>query len=65
MGVPFFIWIFPNFSQLDGQEILIWLALTWDSLTEDVAVKLPDLDPVKTMLDCANYSISNLHLDQK
>lgn len=52
MGAPFFIWIFPNSSQLDGQEILIWLALTWDSLTEDVAVKLPDLDPVKTMLDC-------------
>lgn len=65
MGAPFFIWIFSNSSQLHGQEILIWLALTLDILTEDVDVKLLDLDPLKTLVDCANNSISNLTFNQK
>lgn len=65
MGAPFFIWIFSNSSQLDGQEILIWLILTWDILTEDMDVKLLDLDPLKTLVDYANYSMNNLPLNQK
>lgn len=64
-GCSFLHMNLSNSSQLDGQEILFWLGLTWDILNEDMDVKLPDLDLLKTLVDCANYSISNLPLNKK